>query len=114
MTRIPSSRAMAAALVFFGCEASRFDFRPHSEARIPRNRAVPMFPAPMTPIFRTGIFSFLFRDRAGVRATKEHLSLPADEPEHAVAGRKEEPLGRLRNEVLDLGLVDAASPDDFS
>ena len=60
MTRIPSSRAMAAAFGFFGWDARTFDFRLHCEARIPRNRAVPMFPAPMTPIFLAGISPVYF------------------------------------------------------
>src|ERR1700693_5998471 len=57
VTTMPSSDASAAHFGGLGCEAIRFSFAPHPEARMPRRSAVPMFPAPITAILLATIFS---------------------------------------------------------
>src|SRR4249919_2865700 len=51
VTVMPSSAASAIPFERLGCEAIRFFFEPHPDARIPLRSAVPMFPAPITAIF---------------------------------------------------------------
>src|ERR1700720_4486186 len=53
VTAMPSADASVARLAGLGCDATRFAFAPHPEARMPRRSAVPMFPAPIPAIFLT-------------------------------------------------------------